>query len=188
MHAIHYNPVRTRSSCRNVWPGDHDVPRGDSGEEPPVRSSRGPPQLRGSSGVVLDVGNNELITERKVFPVDANGNVAPIRTLRSMCWPWTRSMIFTSVSLGGGGDEGGGEEASPSSTAKLPATAPTPADHHRTKTSSSDPEDASSQWRVIAANDGAQSARRNGLSFLGSGASTTTVTCRRAGPSAGLKG
>ncbi len=83
MHAIHYNAVRDEIVVPQQFAQAILTFRGAAtGEEPPIRVIQGNrTQLRGSSGVVLDTVNNEIITEGRVFPLDANGNVAPIRTL-----------------------------------------------------------------------------------------------------------
>ena len=83
MHAIHYNAVRDEIVVPQQFAQAILTFRGAAtGEEPPIRVIQGNrTQLRGSSGVVLDTVNNEIITEGRVFPRDANGNVAPIRTL-----------------------------------------------------------------------------------------------------------
>jgi len=84
MHAIHYNEVRDEIVVPNQFAQAVLTFRGAaSGEEPPIRVIQGSrTQLEGSSGVVIDTKNNEIITERFVFPIDANGNVAPSRTLK----------------------------------------------------------------------------------------------------------
>jgi hypothetical protein len=83
MHAIHYNEVRDEIVVPNQFAQAILTFRGGaSGEEPPVRIIQGDrTQLEGSSGVVIDTKNNEIIMERYVFPIDANGNVPPSRTL-----------------------------------------------------------------------------------------------------------
>jgi hypothetical protein len=82
MHAIHYNEVRDEIVVPQQFAQAILTFRGVAdGEEPPIRILQGSrTQLQGDSRLVLDVINNEIITERKVFPLDANGNVAPIRT------------------------------------------------------------------------------------------------------------
>ena len=83
MHAIHYNAVSDEIVVPQQFAQAILTFRGGArGEEPPIRVIQGSrTQLRGSSGVVIDPVNNELITEGLVFRLDANGNVPPIRTL-----------------------------------------------------------------------------------------------------------
>ena len=83
MHAIHYNPVRDEIVVPNQFAQAILTFRGDAnGEEPPIRIIQGDrTQLEGSSGVVIDTKHNEIIMEEYVFPIDANGNVPPSRTL-----------------------------------------------------------------------------------------------------------
>ena len=83
MHAIHYNEDRDEIVVPQQFAQAVLTFRGAAtGEEPPIRVIQGSrTQLKGSSGVVIDTVNNEIITEGLVFPLDANGNVAPIRTL-----------------------------------------------------------------------------------------------------------
>ena len=83
MHAIHYNAVRDEIVVPQQFAQAILTFRGGArGEEPPIRVIQGSrTQLRGSSGVVIDTVNDELITEGLVFPIDANGNVPPIRTV-----------------------------------------------------------------------------------------------------------
>ena len=84
MHAIHYNEVRDEIVAPNQFAQAILTFRASAvGEEPPIRVIQGDrTQLVGSSGVVIDTKHNEIITERQVFPIDANGNVPPIRTLK----------------------------------------------------------------------------------------------------------
>jgi hypothetical protein len=83
MHAIHYNEVRDEIVAPNQFAQAILTFRASAvGEEPPIRIIQGNlTQLEGSSGVVIDTKHNEIITERKVFPIDADGNVPPSRTL-----------------------------------------------------------------------------------------------------------
>ena len=83
MHAIHYNADRDEIVVPNQFAQAILTFRGSArGEEPPIRVIQGSrTQMRGSSGVVIDPVNNELITEGLVFAIDANGNVPPIRKL-----------------------------------------------------------------------------------------------------------
>jgi hypothetical protein len=83
MHAIHYNPVRDEIVVPNQFAQAVLTFRGSAaGEEPPIRVIQGDrTQMRGSDVVVVDYKNNELIVEDRVFPIDANGNVPPTRTL-----------------------------------------------------------------------------------------------------------
>jgi hypothetical protein len=106
MHAIHYNEVRDEIVVPNQFAQAVLTFRGGaSGEEPPIRVIQGNrTQLRGSSGVVIDTKNNEIITERLVFPIDANGNVPPKRTLKySVAAVDTVNDLY--ISVGGGGTE-----------------------------------------------------------------------------------
>ena len=84
MHAIHYNAVRDEIVVPNQFAQAVLTFRGGAtGEESPIRVIQGSrTQLEGSSGVVIDTKNNEIITERFVFAIDANGNVPPKRTLK----------------------------------------------------------------------------------------------------------
>ena len=83
MHAIHYNEVRDEIVAPNQFAQAILTFRASAvGEEPPIRVIQGDrTQLEGSSGVVIDTKHNEIITEGKVFPIDADGNVPPSRTL-----------------------------------------------------------------------------------------------------------
>ena len=83
MHAIHYNPERDEIVVPQQFAQAILTFRGDTrGEEPPIRVIQGSrTELVGSSGVVIDTVNDELITEGLVFPIDANGNVPPSRRL-----------------------------------------------------------------------------------------------------------
>ena len=83
MHAIHYNSARDEIVVPNQFAqAILTFSGGARGEEAPLRIIQGSrTQLRGSSGVVIDSVNNELITEGLVFPIDANGNVPPTRTV-----------------------------------------------------------------------------------------------------------
>jgi len=169
MHAIHYNEVRDEIVVPQQFAQAIMTFRGAaSGEEPPIRIIQGPrTQLRGSSGVVLDVVNNEIITERKVFPLDANGNVAPIRTT-----PFTVLAVdpvhdLYIGTMGGGGEEGG--------TGLIIFSRKAPSNSEKPLRAITGPKTMLVQvmrtrvhngW-IIAGNDGAQSERRNGLSFIG---------------------
>ena len=84
MHAIHYNEARDEIVVPNQFAQAILTFRASaSGEEPPIRIIQGDrTQLEGSSGVVIDTKYNEIIMERQVFPIDANGNVPPSRTLK----------------------------------------------------------------------------------------------------------
>jgi hypothetical protein len=84
MHAIHYNEVRDEIVVPNQFAQAVLTFRGGAtGEEPPIRVIQGNlTKLEGSSGVVIDTKNNEIITERFVFAIDANGNIPPKRTLK----------------------------------------------------------------------------------------------------------
>ncbi|MCZ6753355.1 MAG: hypothetical protein O7E51_16205, partial [Acidobacteria bacterium] len=84
MHAIHYNAVRDEIVVPNQFAQAILTFRASAyGEEPPIRVIQGDrTQLEGSSGVVIDTKHNEIITERQVFPIDADGNVPPSRTLK----------------------------------------------------------------------------------------------------------
>jgi len=106
MHAIHYNEVRDEIVVPNQFAQAVLTFRGGAnGEEPPIRVIQGSrTQLEGSSGVVIDTKNNEIITERLVFPIDANGNVPPKRTLKySVAAVDTVNDLY--VSTGGGGTQ-----------------------------------------------------------------------------------
>ena len=167
MHAIHYNEARDEIVVPQQFAQAIMTFRGAaSGEEPPIRIIQGPrTQLRGSSGVVLDVVNNEIITERKVFPLDANGNVAPIRTLPFNVLAVDPVHDLYIGTQGGGGEEGGtgiiiferkSTNAKPLRAISGPKTMLVQVMRTRVHNG----------W-IIAGNDGVQSERRNGLSFVG---------------------
>ena len=84
MHAIHYNAVRDEIVVPNQFAQAILTFRASAyGEEPPIRIIQGNrTQLEGSSGVVIDTKHNEVIMENLVFPIDADGNVPPSRTLK----------------------------------------------------------------------------------------------------------
>ena len=169
MHAIHYNEARDEIVVPQQFAQAIMTFRGDaSGEAAPIRIIQGPlTQLRGSSGVVLDPVNNEIITERKVFPLDANGNVAPIRTT-----PFTVLAVdpvhdLYVGTIGGGGEEGGTgliifDRKAPSD-AKEPLRSITGSNTMLVQVMRTRVHNG---W-IIAGNDGIQSERRNGLSFVG---------------------
>lgn len=167
MHAIHYNEARDEIVVPQQFAQAIMTFRGAaSGEEPPIRIIQGPrTQLRGSSGVVLDVVNNEIITERRVFPLDANGNVAPIRTLPFNVLAVDPVHDLYIGTQGGGGEEGGtgliifsrkSDSDKPLRAISGPKTMLVQVMRTRVHNG----------W-IIAGNDGAQSERRNGLSFVG---------------------
>ena len=83
MHAIHYNEKRDEIVVPNQFGQAILTFRASAnGEEPPIRIIQGDrTQLRGSSGVVIDTKNDEVIMENRVFAIDANGNVPPRRSL-----------------------------------------------------------------------------------------------------------
>ncbi len=83
MHAIHYNEVRDEIVVPNQFAQAILTFRASAvGEEPPIRIIQGDRTLlRGSSGVVIDTKHDEVIMENRVFPIDANGNVPPSRSL-----------------------------------------------------------------------------------------------------------
>ncbi len=165
MHAIHYNEARDEIVVPQQFAQAILTFRGAAiGEEPPIRVIQGSlTQLRGSSGVVLDTVNNEIITERRVFPLEANGNVAPIRTL-----PFDVLAVDPINDLYVGTrrtDDGGtsliifdrkSNSAEPLRTISGPKTMLIQVTRTRVHNG----------W-IIAGNDGVQSARANGLSFVG---------------------
>ena len=106
MHAIHYNADRDEIVVPQQFAQAILTFSGAAaGEEPPIRVIQGSrTQLRGSSGVVIDTVNNEIITEGRVFPLDANGNVAPIRIL-----PFNVLAVDPVNDLYVGTERGGGE-------------------------------------------------------------------------------
>jgi len=167
MHAIYYNEVRDEIVVPQQFAQAILTFRGAaSGEEAPIRVLQGPlTQLRGSSGVVVDVVNNELITERKVFPIDANGNVAPIRTTQFNVLAVDPVNNLYVGTRGGGGEEGSANivifPRDPNSTAPV-RTIQGP----RTMLVQVMRTRVHNGW-IIAGNDGIQSERRNGLSFVG---------------------
>ena len=169
MHAIYYNEARDEIVVPQQFAQAIMTFRGDaSGEAAPIRIIQGPlTQLRGSSGVVLDTVNNEIITERKVFPLDANGNVAPIRTTPFTVLAVDPEHDLYIGTMGGGGEEGGTglivfDRKAPSDSPKPLRTITGPhtmlVQVMRTRVHNG--------W-IIAGNDGIQSERRNGLSFVG---------------------
>ena len=169
MHAIHYNEVRDEIVVPQQFAQAIMTFRGDaSGEAEPIRILQGPlTQLRGSSGVVLDTVNNEIITERKVFPLDANGNVAPIRTTPFTVLAVDPVRDLYVGTIGGGGEEGGTglvifERKAPSD-AKEPLRSITGSNTMLVQVMRTRVHNG---W-IIAGNDGIQSERRNGLSFIG---------------------
>jgi hypothetical protein len=167
MHAIHYNPIRDEIVVPQQFAQAILTFRGAaSGEEAPIRILQGPlTQLRGSSGVVIDTVNNELITERKVFPLEANGNVAPIRTTKYTVLAVDPVNDLYVGTLGGGGEEGSANivifPRDPNSTEAVRTIA-----GPRTMLVQVMRTRVHNGW-IIAGNDGIQSERRNGLSFIG---------------------
>lgn len=168
MHAIHYNEARDEIVVPQQFAQAILTFRGDSsGEAAPIRILQGPhTQLRGSSGVVLDTVNNEIITERKVFPLLANGDVAPIRTTA-----YNVLAVDPVHDLYVGVDRGEGDYRRPPKIVVFP----------RDPNSSEPPRFIGGPhtmlvqvmrtrvyngW-IIAGNDGIQSRLRNGLSFVG---------------------
>ena len=83
MHAIHYNEVRDEIVVPNQFAQAILTFHGSAaGETPPLRIIQGDrTQLRGSSGVIIDSKNEEVIMENLVFAIDADGNVPPKRVL-----------------------------------------------------------------------------------------------------------
>ena len=168
MHGIHYNEARDEIVVPQQFAQAIMTFRGAaSGEEAPIRVLQGPlTQLRGSSGVVLDTVNNEIITERKVFPLLADGNVAPIRTT-----PYNVLAVDPVNDLYVGVDRGGGDDSAPPNILIF----------------SRDPNSSEPVRRIggpntmlvqvmrtrvhngwiITGNDGLQNELRNGLSFVG---------------------
>lgn len=168
MHAIYYNEVRDEIVVPQQFGQAILTFRGAaSGEEAPIRVLQGPlTQLRGSSGVVLDTVNNEIITERKVFPLLANGNVAPIRTT-----PYNVLAVDPVNDLYVGTDRGGGDESAPPNILIFPRD-PNSREPVRkiggpnTMLVQVMRTRVHNGW-IIAGNDGVQSELRNGLSFVG---------------------
>jgi len=172
MHGIDYDPIHDEITVPQQFGQAILTFRGAANsEEAPIRVIQGPlTQLRGSSGVVLDPVNNEIITERKVFPLDANGNVAPIRTV-----PYNVLAVDPVndlyVGTQGGGQEGEGSAnivifpRNPNSTEPVRTiSGPKTMLYHVERTR------VHNGW-IIAGNDGIppgfQSERKNGLSFVG---------------------
>ncbi len=168
MHAIHYNEARDEIVVPQQFAQAIMTFRGAaSGEEPPIRILQGPDtELRGSSGVVVDTVNNELITERKVFPLLADGNVAPIRTTR-----YDVLAVDPVNDLYVGSDRSGGDDRAPPKIVIFPqdpdSTEPARfiggpdtmlVQMMRTRVHNG--------W-IITGNDGLQNELRNGLSFVG---------------------
>ncbi len=167
MHAIHYNEVRDEIVVPQQFGQAILTFRGAAtGEEAPIRIIQGSrTELRGDSRLVLDTVNNEIITERKVFPLDANGNVAPIRTT-----PFNVLAVdpINDLYVGSlrGGEEGGpglvifdrkATERTPLRTISGPKTMLI-ATGGRTRVHNG--------W-IVMGHDGVQSERSNGLSFVG---------------------
>lgn len=168
MHAIHYNEARDEIVVPQQFGQAILTFRGGaSGEEPPIRILQGPAtELRGSSGVVIDTVNNELITERKVFPLLADGNVAPIRTT-----PHNVLAVDPVNDLYVGSDRSEGDDSAPPRIVIFPrdpdSTEPARfiggpntmlVQVMRTRVHNG--------W-IITGNDGLQNELRNGLSFVG---------------------
>jgi hypothetical protein len=168
MHAIYYNEVRDEIVVPQQFAQAVMTFRGDaSGEAAPIRILQGPlTRLRGSSGVVVDTVNNELITERKVFPIDANGNVAPIRTT-----PYNVLAVDPVNNLYVGTERGEGEGDEPPKIVIFPRDPNSSAPARfiggpRTMLVQVMRTRVHNGW-IIAGNDGLQSDLRNGLSFVG---------------------
>ena len=168
MHAIHYNEARDEIVVPQQFAQAILTFSGAaSGEEPPIRILQGPDtELRGSSGVVIDTVNQEIITERKVFPLLADGNVAPIRTT-----PYSVLAVDPVNDLYVGSDRSGGDESAP------PRIVIFPRDPDSTEPARfiGGPNTMLVQvmrtrihngW-IITGNDGLQSELRNGFSFVG---------------------
>src|SRR3990167_3398432 len=114
---------------------------------------------------MFDVVKNEIITERKVYPLDANGNVAPIRSLPFNVLAVDPVHDLYIGSQGGGGEEGGtgiiiferkSTNAKPLRAISGPKTMLVQVMRTRVHNG----------W-IVAGNDGVQSERGNGLSFVG---------------------
>ena len=168
MHAIYYNEVRDEITVPQQFAQAIMTFRGDaSGESEPIRILQGPlTRLRGSSGVVVDTVNNEIITERKVFPLLANGNVAPIRTTK-----YNVLAVDPVNDLYVGTDRGEGEFDEPPKIVIFPRD-PNSSEPARfiggpkTMLVQIMRTRVHNGW-IIAGNDGLQSRLRNGLSFVG---------------------
>src|ERR1051326_393675 len=95
MHDIHYNALRDEFYVANPFAQAVLTFRGGAqGEEPPIRLIQGPKtSLQNPAVLEVDNVNNEIFVplgaEIPVFPLTANGDVAPSRVLRGKVSGWT---------------------------------------------------------------------------------------------------
>jgi hypothetical protein len=89
MHDIRYNEVRDEVYVTNPFAQAILTFRGDAkGDDPPIRIIQGPKTMLGSEDTLeVDTVNGEILipagNDIKVFPVAANGDVAPLRRPRA---------------------------------------------------------------------------------------------------------
>ncbi|MBI3940744.1 MAG: hypothetical protein HY315_07905 [Acidobacteria bacterium] len=82
VHAVEYDPIHDEIVVPNQFAQAILTFRGSAnGGEAPIRVIQGSrTQMRGSSGLLLDPVNGEIYIGGLVFPREAQGDVAPIRT------------------------------------------------------------------------------------------------------------
>jgi hypothetical protein len=167
MHSIDYNAVRDEIVVPQQFAQAILTFRGGAtAEEPPLRVIQGSnTRMVGASGLVIDTAHNEIITERLVFPIDGNGNIAPIRTLQydvAAVDPINSLHIGISRAQGGGAQleiyDRNAATAKPLRIIRGPHTMLANANDNRLRVHNG--------W-ILVAHDGVQNQPPSGLSFIG---------------------